>query len=32
MVVTFIAAPLGVGFSRRGILASVANAILLRLR
>jgi lipopolysaccharide export system permease protein len=29
MVVTLIAAPLGVGFSRRGILASVAIAILL---
>ena len=29
MVVTLIAAPLGVGFSRRGVLASVATAILL---
>jgi lipopolysaccharide export system permease protein len=29
MVVTLMAAPLGVGFSRRGILASVATAILL---
>jgi lipopolysaccharide export system permease protein len=29
MVVTLIAAPLGVGFSRRGVLASVAAAILL---
>jgi lipopolysaccharide export LptBFGC system permease protein LptF len=28
-VVTLIAAPLGVGFSRRGVLASVATAILL---
>ncbi len=29
MVVTLMAAPLGVGFSRRGVLASVATAILL---
>jgi len=29
LVVVFIAAPLGIGFSRRGILASVASAILL---
>ena len=29
LVVVFIAAPLGIGFSRRGILASVATAILL---
>jgi lipopolysaccharide export LptBFGC system permease protein LptF len=29
LVVVFIAAALGVGFSRRGILASVASAILL---
>lgn len=29
LVVVFIAAPLGVGFSRRGILSSVATAILL---
>ncbi len=29
LVVVFIAAPLGIGFSRRGILSSVATAILL---
>jgi lipopolysaccharide export LptBFGC system permease protein LptF len=29
LVVALIAAPLGVGFSRRGVLASVASAILL---
>ncbi|MEY2520806.1 MAG: lipopolysaccharide export system permease protein [Verrucomicrobiota bacterium] len=29
LVVTFIAAPLGIGYSRRGILSSVAAAILL---
>lgn len=29
LVVAFIAAPLGIGFSRRGILSSVASAILL---
>ncbi len=29
LVVVFIAAPLGIGFSRRGILANVATAILL---